>query len=124
MKKLLIIPAIFAFAILFTSCYNDSAEALYPELNNMCDTTNVTYSKNIAKIMNNNCNNCHGSTYKTDGNGVSLGNYQDLFDNYDDVLGAVNHVGNFKPMPKNSSKLSSCILRQLQIWNEQGKPNN
>ena len=45
---------------------------------------------------------------------------------FDDIqlFGAINHLPNFQPMPRNAPKLSDCKIDQIQIWIENGTPNN
>lgn len=89
-----------------------------------CDTTAVTYSGTISKIMANNCTGCHG----TSGN-VTLTTYAGV----KAAVGAgatgklwlaVNHFSGAVPMPSTTVKLSSCNIRQIKIWIDAGAPNN
>ncbi len=124
MSKLLFLCFIAFSSLFIASCYNDNEETLYPEFNNDCDTTNVTYSLTISKTINDYCKTCHGANYQTDGGGLRLDNYSSLKQNINDVLDAINHRGQVSKMPKNSSKLNDCKLKQFDIWVNNGMPNN
>lgn len=111
-------------AFVAMSCNYDNEENLYPTIGKDCDTTNVTYSGTIAGIVSNNCNSCHGATYMTDGDRIRLDNYDGLKANLNDVIGAINHSPMKSAMPKNTAKLNDCKLKQFEIWNNAGAPNN
>ncbi len=119
--------AILSFTIInlaVSGCYYDNEEVLYPSLGNQCDTTNVTYSKTIAPLISDNCGACHGTNYKSNGNGIRLDNYNDLVAKIDQVIGAVNYNSKYIPMPRNTAKLNDCKLKKLTIWYQAGAPNN
>lgn len=123
MKKYLALIASCLGFFYLQSCYYDSEEVLYPSIANPCDTTNVTYSKNISGIINNYCKSCHGATYVNDGGSYKLDTYTDLNDNLDAVINAIKHTSKY-PMPKNSAALNPCLIRQFEIWKNNGAPNN
>src|SRR5450759_293871 len=77
MKRLIIsIVSITMFLMFFVSCYYDNEEALYPVLNNLCDTTNVTYSGTIFPILNNSCLGCH--SVPATGGSILLSTYAEI----------------------------------------------
>jgi uncharacterized membrane protein len=89
-----------------------------------CDTAVFTYSGAVKVIMSNKCVGCH--------NPSSLGGSIDL-STYNAVktvalngklYGSVANQPGFSPMPKNSSKLSDCEIRQIQKWINAGPLNN
>ena len=110
-------------AFIFTSCYYDKEEELYPQYGNTCDTTNVTYSKSIAPVISDNCTSCHYAKSANGGN-INLENYSDVINNLDKVMGSINHKSGYKAMPQNSGQLSTCNLRNFQIWFDAGAKNN
>lgn len=123
MKRLFIPFAIIAiFSYFFTSCYYDNEEALYPALNNTCDTTNVTYSGTIVPILNNSCLGCHSSA--ATGGSILLTTYAQVVASAPRITGSIKQLPNFSAMPKNSSKISSCSISQWDIWVRNGMPNN
>ncbi len=107
------------------SCYYDSEEALYPELNTTCDTTNVTFSGTIAPMLSSNCYSCHSnSTAAGKGNNIRLQDYSDVTSRAVSLAGSVKHFGNFSPMPKNGGQIKSCSIAQFDIWVRNGMVNN
>lgn len=116
MKKL-----IFLIIILFTlqSCYNDNEEDLYGPV--LCDTADITYSEDVAPIINSSCatSGCHVA------GGTGPGN----FTVFSELLAKVNN-GSFenrvlvqKTMPPGTA-LINCELDILQTWIDNGAPNN
>ncbi|MGZ5244277.1 MAG: c-type cytochrome domain-containing protein, partial [Bacteroidia bacterium] len=89
-----------------------------------CDTVNVTYSKTISPILTTYCTGCHSGS-APQGN-ILLSNYNEVKTQTDRgaLYGSISHTGNFKPMPKNSYKLSDCKINQIKIWIATGAPNN
>jgi len=126
MKRKTILSLIFSFICVFivSGCYYDNEEVLYPSLGQPCDTTNVTYSKSLVHTLSLYCYSCHGTTYKATGGGTKLNSYDDLKNNINLVIGAVNHGPVNNPMPKGAGKLSICLIREFEIWQEAGTPNN
>lgn len=123
--KRLILPSIILFLIFFMSCYYDSQEALYPYYSSSCDTTNVTYSGTVVPILRNNCYSCHSNASAASfGANIKIENYADLTAQMPTVVTAINHNGSISPMPKNSSKLNTCLLTQIDIWVRKGMLNN
>jgi hypothetical protein len=123
MKKTSII--LFSFALIlafsFNSCYNESEEELYPG-SNTCDLTNVTYSNSIAPMFSANCNSCHNST--TASGNIITDNYTSVKANMSRIRGCINHLSGYSPMPKNANQLSTCDLSKVDVWINQGMPNN
>ncbi|TAL70891.1 MAG: hypothetical protein EPN82_00900 [Bacteroidetes bacterium] len=89
-----------------------------------CDTTTVTYSKTIVPVLELNCLGCHTSV-QPQGN-VTLEGYSNVKKYIDNgkFLGAIQHKKGYVPMPDNNMRLSDCNLRQLEIWVQNGAPNN
>jgi uncharacterized membrane protein len=89
-----------------------------------CDTATFTFSGAVKVIMDNKCTGCH--------NPSSLGGNIDL-STYSAVRivalsgklnGSVSQQPGYSPMPKNSTKLSDCEIRQIQKWIAAGSLNN
>jgi hypothetical protein len=111
-----------AGSLLFSSCYYDNEEYLYPTTGQSnCDTINVTYNAAIAPIFADNCNGCHNSS--SPGGNVITDNHDDLVTNIDKVWNSINHIGSF-PMPKDGNKLSDCNIAKINRWRNLGMPNN
>jgi len=105
-------------AFYFSSCYKDNRENLNPQLptadnGSSCDTTAVTYQKDIQSIMTS-CTSCHTS-------GNASGGYK--FDSQTDVANSISKVISATTngsMPMGSSPLSACKINKLKAWANQG----
>ena len=123
MKRLFIsLATITIFSFLFVSCYYDNEEALYPGLSNSCDTINVTYSRTIVTILNDNCLGCH-STVATGGS-ILLTTYNEVVGYAPRITGSIKQLPSFIAMPKNSGKIKNCSIIQWDIWVRNGMLNN
>jgi hypothetical protein len=108
--------------MLFTSCYYDNEEMLYPQAAGACDTSNVTFGGTIAPILNDNCLSCHSDANASFGGGVHLQSLNDIRSNSPRIMPAVTRTGP-KPMPPNGV-LKPCSVTQLGIWIRIGMPGN
>ena len=112
---------------LVNSCYYDSDEFLYPELDNICTTDSVSFSNNIYPVLENFCLTCHNDGSKDRiGGTISLESYENVIEVGENgrLKGAISHESGFSPMPKNSSPLKSCYMDMINLWIENGMPNN
>lgn len=89
-----------------------------------CNTTNVTFSASVKPILQTYCNGCHGGS-------SPLGNVD--YNTYNGVkatvtngklLGSIQQLSGFSPMPQNANKLSACNLGIIKAWIDSGAPNN
>lgn len=110
-------------AFLISGCYYDIEEELYPG-EQMCDTLSVTYSSNIAPLIQNNCLQCH--SIAANSGGVTLEGYTNLKAYADNgkLLGVIRHEAGFSPMPKNAPKLNDCDIAAIEKWISNGSPDN
>jgi hypothetical protein len=123
MKRLLVSLTTFTiFLLFFVSCYYDNEEALYPTLNNACDTTNVTYSGTIAPLLNNNCTVCHSGSVTS--GGILLTNYTSVQTVASSGMLMNALKGSGVPLMPISGSLSACKITQFQIWIRNGMLNN
>lgn len=108
---------------LMQSCYYDNEEDLYPQPA-PCDTTNITYSQNVWPIVNDNCTSCHSGSAPS-GN-ISLTDYNEIVDAANDgsLLGTIRHDDGWSPMPKGGGQLPDCDIKHIEIWVDEGTPNN
>lgn len=107
-------------ALLLVSCKNDNEEETFPNNNGgatTCDTSNVSFSKMIMPMIQNNCLSCHSST------SPRLTNFDQISQNATRILGAIKHKPGYKPMPPSGS-LPQCAITQFEAWVNQGKKNN
>ena len=122
--KYLSVLALTALPFLFTSCYYDNAEELYPSTG--CDTSNVTYTNSVRPIVAQNCalSGCHnGQTIAGGYNLEAYAGIKQIVDN-NRLLGTINHETGYSPMPQNRPKLSDCNIAIITKWVNAGAPNN
>ena len=121
--------AILSIAVISTmifsisSCYYDIQEELHSGFV-ICDTTLATYSNRVNTVLRTNCTICHSATNPS--GGINLETYagiQAVAQN-GKLLGSVEQVAGFKPMPPNSGKLSECDIKTLRVWVNSGSLNN
>ncbi|MBK7944350.1 MAG: hypothetical protein IPJ85_03135 [Flavobacteriales bacterium] len=90
-----------------------------------CDTLNVTYSGTIAPIMQARCTSCHSGSAPSGGLNLTQWGVVNQRAMDGTLEGAVRHLGDpFINMPPLGPQLSSCRIRQIQLWIAQGAPNN
>lgn len=123
MKKSIFILCFSALALSFsfTSCYYDNEEDLYPG-GTTCDTTNVTYSANVAPVFAAQCNACHSGGAPAAN--IATDNHASVKANISRIKGAINHTSGFSPMPQGGNKLTDCELKKIDAWINKGMPNN
>jgi hypothetical protein len=121
MVKLLILPL---FVLLATGCSWENEETLYPE-SGLCDTLDVSYSEDVVPILANNCYECHSNTNAPDFSyGHAFEDYEDVFASSNLIVGAINHLEGFPPMPRGSDKLDTCSISVIEAWVNNGAPDN
>ena len=125
MKKFFLPLIVIVVVLLFSSCYYDNIETLYPTLNTTCDTTNVTFSASVAPLLSNSCYSCHSNnTAASFGANIKVENYADVSANATAIAGSIKHTGSYSPMPKGGGTLSDCSIKKVDIWIRNGKLNN
>ncbi len=89
-----------------------------------CDTTVFTYSVAVKTIMSNKCVGCHNPSNM--GGNIDLSTYNAVKATAlnGKLYGSVANQPGYSPMPKNSSKLPDCEIRQIQKWINAGSLNN
>jgi hypothetical protein len=123
MERQIIKGLIFGMVV-FSSCYYDNAEELYPSTE--CITDNMSLQNNIEPILERNCYVCH-SVAAGPGNGnVTLEGYSELikYVNSGQLVGAINHDSEYSPMPQNAPKLGTCDIQKIESWVSDGAPDN
>ena len=86
--------------------------------------TGCTYAAAVKPLLDTKCVGCHNAGSL--GGGVNLSAYastQTVALN-GKLFGSINHSAGYSPMPKNSAKLSTCEIRQVQRWIQAGALNN
>ena len=89
-----------------------------------CDTAIFTYSGAVKPIMDNKCVGCHNPSSLGGNIDVSTYNTVRLVALNGKLNGSIAHLTGYSPMPKNSTKLSDCEIRQVQKWIAAGSLNN
>jgi hypothetical protein len=121
----------FSFVILFvtilTGCYYDNFGELKPESalsQSGCDTTvAISYSNHIVPLLQASCT---GGCHNTVSSSFDLTNYSAVNTSAADgsLLGSVQWVSSFRPMPEASGKISDCDIAKIRLWIAQGSLNN
>jgi len=109
--------------LMANSCVKNSVEVL----NGSCDTTNVTYSKDILPVLIDACYRCHGNGNTVFGSGINLEGYNNLqpWAGVGGFLeGNITHAKGFNPMPYNQPKLPDCEVNKFVDWIHRGAKNN
>ncbi len=121
MKKIFLL---LACAPLFTGCYNDKSDQLYPVpvTAPTCDTSAVSYSQTVVPLLSANCaaSGCH------DGTGRARGVFTSYAGVIRDTATMVSYLNGTSgdPMPKNGNPLSTCNIDKIAAWIAQGAKNN
>ena len=103
--------------VTFYSCGDDDMET--------CETSNLTYTNDIAPIINASCGSaaCHGSDTMTS---FPMGNYEEasFAVTFGRIVGAINHEEGFLPMPypEGAAKLDQCNIDKITAWINDGAP--
>lgn len=84
----------------------------------ICNST-ISFSTQIAPMIEENCSGCHGS-----GAGTSpvLSNHAEISANANAIIQALR--GTPQLMPQGGPALADSLIQQFQCWMEQGKMNN
>jgi len=107
-------------ALLFIACNDDPDPPV-----NECETTDLTYTADIATILNTSCATagCHemGSTTTFEMHDFAAATAAVGFGR---IIGAINHDTDFSPMPypEGTAKLDDCKINQITAWINDGAP--
>jgi hypothetical protein len=111
------------FIILFNSCTYFNEEELFP--NQVCDTSNITYTIDIQPIFEQNCYLCHSTStpviYYSNLNLEDTTHIQRVIDN-GKLLKNIKHEPDGIPMPQGGAKLSDCNINKIENWINNGNP--
>ena len=106
-------------SILLFNCSSDSNDDL-KEKEMDPDPTTITYDANIASIINNNCNQCHGST-PSNGAPFSLTTFDQVSGRVDRIIARTNSTSS--PMPP-AGQINSGLRDMIQQWKDDGLLEN
>ncbi|NUM31937.1 MAG: hypothetical protein HUU47_06400 [Bacteroidetes bacterium] len=114
--------------ILFSSCYYDVEEELYPTNISKCDTTNTKLSTKIKPILIKNCYVCHSVSNSINlGGNIDLETYTELKKYVDNskLLMSIKHQSGVWSMPKGTSyKIPACDINKIEYWIKIGAKND
>jgi len=121
MKKIVFI--LFGSCI-FASCYYDKADVINPNAAAaVCDTTAMTYTKDVSPIFVAHCNSCHAGT-ASNGGGIQLDTYSTVSTYINStgnrLLNDIQHGPGSDPMPKGEGQLATCSINKVAAWINQG----
>jgi hypothetical protein len=122
-KFLFLALAIIGAMFWLGGCSKESADRLAGNTAT-CDTTAVSYSKQILPILQDNCYTCHQGSNPP--SGIDLSNFAVLQAHVQngDLKSAVTHTGSVTPMPYGLPMLPSCEVNTIVAWVDQGALNN
>ena len=104
------------------SCGDDEEEM--EEMEETCETENLTYTNDISIIMNSTCaanTACHVADATAT---FSLANFADVTTavSFGSISGAINQLDGFSPMPRGGDKLDDCTIAMIDQWLDDGAP--
>ncbi len=111
---------------LFSGCYFDKEDKLYPKVTNTCDTTTVSFAMTVMPIMNKSCATptCHDRTSQS--GGYDLTNYEGCKMAVDDgkMIGCIRQDQGYDAMPKSAAKMDDCSINKVVRWVNLGAKND
>ena len=89
-----------------------------------CDPDRSSFAAEVYPLMQSYCIGCHNDTQPL-GN-VNLKDYAAIKPYADNgmLMGSIEHLEGYSPMPPGSNKLTDCQIAQLQKWIDEGAQNN
>lgn len=121
MKNFKKLMYVLSLLILVVSCSSSSSDDLNPQPDPDPDpTVKVTYNKDIASIITNNCTQCHGNP-TTQNAPFSLTTYSNVESRVNSILSRINNVAN--PMPP-AGLMSQSLRDEIQQWKDDGLLEN
>lgn len=124
MKKVIFFTGF--ITLLFTACYRDNVEELYPgsDLFNQCDTSAaISYSTHIVPLMQNFCYSCHSGGTPSSGFRIDTHAALQTYAASGELINRIHGTNGFNRMPP-SFPLDQCQMRQFELWVNAGAPNN
>ncbi|MCB0760537.1 MAG: hypothetical protein KDC12_03365 [Flavobacteriales bacterium] len=90
----------------------------------LCDTLELTFSGDIQPLVAAFCEGCH--TGSNAGGDVKLTNHAEIAaaGANGSLYGSVAWEAGYTQMPQNGSQLTECQLRMIEMWIENGMPND
>ncbi len=124
MKSVISIGIIMSSFFLFSACYYDKEQLLYGASGNCDSTTTISYSQKVVPLLQQNCYGCHSGSFPS-GN-ILMGTYSldKALGQNGTLSGSINHATGFSPMPKGTSKMTTCQISTIKKWIDGGMLNN
>jgi len=113
---------IMLMSLCFACTYDTLEES---DLNpNECFTGEVSYTVDIAPMLELSCTSCHNAGFSS--GGISVDGYNDVKVTVElgRLLGSIKHDNGFSPMPRGAPMLDECSISLFEEWIAQGAPNN
>ena len=103
-------------------CYYDTGELLRNQED--CSADSISYAQDIAPLLDRYCTSCHNSSNAS--GSVALDQYEVLATYIEEgsLLGSIEHVETFSPMPPDQDKLPACEILKVARWIEEGAQDN
>ena len=122
MRSLFVFGFSVIISMLLVMCTKDKTEKLI-EIPEYC-TTAVSFSNTIKPMFDMNCSTsgCHDAATNTAG--YTLITYQDILEEAEASIEAMQHNPSRVAMPYLSPKLADSLIQLLECWIIQGKLNN
>lgn len=117
-----LLPAVL-FTFLWSSCYYDNEEELYPD-SQTCDTSNAKYSTVVKPILDLRCTGCHSGAGASAGIDLSTHANVASYAANGSLVGVMEHLSGFSPMPKSAPKMPECEIKKVKAWVGKGAPND
>lgn len=108
--------------VFFGSCYYDDEATLYPPTE--CITVNMSYQGDVVPIISSNCYVCHSAAANL--GDITLEGYTEIkkYVDSEQLMGAINHISGFSPMPQDAPKLNDCSIAKIESWIADGAQDN
>lgn len=89
-----------------------------------CDTIDVSFAENVFPIISANCTGCHSGSEPS--GGIYLTNYTEISNQSlnGELLNAIKWNGLVENMPYDNDQLSDCKISIIELWINNGAPNN
>ena len=114
--------SLFVLLVFAASCTYYNIEETYKDFIPDCDTSAVSYTQDIAPILDMNCTMCHGSAFPEAG--LDLTVYNNVSANKELIKDRINRpLGDPSVMPQ-SGPMVQCNIDLINAWINQGALNN
>ena len=119
---LIVISIVGILSLVPQSCANNNELDLYGILE--CDTTHLTWDSKISAILQEKCVKCHGAEVSRGGVRHDSYEFELVVINDGRLRKVINDPDPSTRMPKNEPQLDSCKLKQINLWLDNGAPEN